>query len=192
MSFRQLLWWVLFLFANGQAFPQVKYEKEYRLAEKKVPDRALHFLESLPVPGKVRWYAEEGISRHTVEAKFRISEKRYSVEFDSLGNLEDVELLASPDAIPGPALEKLQVHWSSECRDYRIRKVQIQFTGDAAMLRETIITHIPPPQVRVSYEIVYSCRSAGHVRMFEITTGNDGTILRREEILPINTDNLED
>lgn len=180
------------LIAAGQAFPQVKFEKEYRLPARKVPDRALQFLASLPETGKIKWYKEEGLTRWTVEAKFRIGEKPYSVEFDSLGNLEDAELLASLQDLPGGAREKILAQLSSACRNYRIKKVQIQYSGSMDLIRETIITRNPLPEVRINYEIIYQCRSAGHVRMFELTAGDDGTILRRDEILQKNTDNLED
>ncbi len=192
MPIRHLSLLFAFVIAAGHAFPQKKFEKEYRLHGKKVPDRALQFIRSLPETGKVRWYKEEGLTRWTVEAKFRIGENQYSVEFDSLGNLEDVELLASMQDLPGGAREKLLAQLSSGCRNYRIKKVQIQYSGSMDLLRECIITHDPLPEVRINFEIVYHCRSAGHVRMFELTTGDDGAILRRDEIMPKNTDNLED
>ncbi|MEZ4934623.1 MAG: hypothetical protein R2788_21160 [Saprospiraceae bacterium] len=88
-----------FAICTNQIHAQVKYEKESRLKEKDVPSIALDFIDSLAVKKKVRWYLEEGFNRTSVEAKFKMDNRKYSIEFDTIGNLEDIEIQVKWDGL---------------------------------------------------------------------------------------------
>jgi len=77
---------------SNKLFAQEKFEMESRLKQNDVPSNALNFIDSLSLKNKVKWYLEEGIERKSIEAKFKRSGKKHSVEFDILGNIEDVEI----------------------------------------------------------------------------------------------------
>jgi hypothetical protein len=47
-----------------------KFEKESRIKRSDVPSQALAFIDSLALPGRIKWYREQGLDKHSIEAKF--------------------------------------------------------------------------------------------------------------------------
>jgi hypothetical protein len=90
---------ILLLLATS-AFGQVKYEKEFRLKPGQVPVKARQFIDSINLQQKVKWYYEQNLKGNSIEAKFRMNHKRYSIEFDTLGNLQDVEVQIGWEQMP--------------------------------------------------------------------------------------------
>src|SRR5690606_41633459 len=78
----------ILMFGNysNNLFAQQKYEKESRLNRNNVPAIAFNFIDSLNLKNRVKWYLEESLENKSVEAKFKKSGKKHSVEFDILGN----------------------------------------------------------------------------------------------------------
>jgi hypothetical protein len=84
---------LLLLFCTGSlAFSQLKYEREYRISKEEVPEEALAYIQKIGFDKKVKWYREEGLKSWSIEAKTRDNGQLYSIEFDSLGRIEDVEI----------------------------------------------------------------------------------------------------
>ena len=83
---------ILFFIVISSVSAQLKYEKESRLAVEEVPEQARNFINTITTSNKVKWYLEEGLDRSSIEAKFEYKDHKYSVEFDSIGILEDVEV----------------------------------------------------------------------------------------------------
>ncbi|MBK8705114.1 MAG: hypothetical protein IPN33_17155 [Saprospiraceae bacterium] len=71
---------------------QTKFEKEYRLKNTSVPEKAQAFIDSLPFHEKIKWYFEENNVGNSIEAKFKVHKTKYSIEFDVEGELQDVEI----------------------------------------------------------------------------------------------------
>lgn len=80
------------LAVSTTVFAQQKYENEIRISRDSVPTKALAFIDTAPFDKKIRWYKEYFIDGTSIEAKTRYQGKRYSIEFDPSGELEDVEI----------------------------------------------------------------------------------------------------
>lgn len=83
---------MIFVVALSNDKGQTKYEREFRMSEKKVPQKAREFVHSMDFESKVKWYFEENLQGNSIEAKLKQQGQQYSVEFDTLGTLQDVEV----------------------------------------------------------------------------------------------------
>lgn len=170
---------------------QEKYEKESRLKAKDVPSEALGFISSLEVPGKMRWYFEEGIERNSVEAKFKYNNEKYSIEFDTLGNLEDIEIKMKWKHLQKTLKDSITAQLLEDCKKFKIQKVQIQYSGDRSILLSKIKTGESTGNYIVRYEIVVKCSKARDVALFEYLFSHTGQQLSVSKIIFKNSSNLE-
>lgn len=171
-------------------FSQSKFEREYRVKTNEIPSSARDFIDSCNFSKKIKWYGEESQNGKSFEAKVKENGRRYSIEFDTLGNLQDVEIKIEVDEVSSATHKAIQDHFNQVFVRHKIIKIQSQWTGDRAVLRELVRTNKTNAAYTLKYEIVVKGKKAGEVKWYEILfdeTGNE------EKILPIqfnNPDNL--
>ena len=86
---------------SGALFAQDKIERELRVEEKVVPKEARDwFYDAFETTKRPKWYQEIFESGYSYEAKFKLKGKFYSVEFDSLGLIQDVEIEIDYNELP--------------------------------------------------------------------------------------------
>lgn len=117
---------------NSQS--QYKYEKESRISEEAFPKEALRFLkEVLPSNlSKIKYYSEQDSLKQSFEAKFKLNKKRFSVEFDTQGILEDIEITIKKKELPKATLDSMQSYFETNFDKVRYKKIQIQFRNTSA------------------------------------------------------------
>ena len=120
----------LLFFTSTSAFSQEKYEKEYRIKIAKVPQAALEFIHSAEFSKKVKWYREEGLTSNSIEAKTKHHKTKYSVEFNTAGEIEDVEYIIQWQDIPALTRAKIERLLDSIYQKKRLVKIQVQLTGE--------------------------------------------------------------
>ena len=188
MIYRAVL---MLLLTSGQLYAQMKYEKESRLHPDEVPHSAFQFVDSLQDIKKVRWYLEEGFDRKSIEAKFKADKLKYSVEFDSEGTLEDIEVLRDweelNESLRTSVLDKL----CEDCWKIRILKVQFQYTGQPSDLWKFTASGQNIEKLTLRYEIVIRCRTMNNTVQYEYLYSDTGEKLSRSEIVLNNASNLE-
>lgn len=171
---------------------QEKYERESRILEEEVPLPAQEFIHALAGKNGVKWYWEEGLNTFSIEAKFKINEDRYSVEFDTLGKLEDVELLLrSEEVIPADLYDKIREELGLLFSRYRIRKSQIQYTGESEHLLALIGGDTSPGSYTTKFEFVVKGRTEQGVDLYELLFNKEGQLLQLNKIVLKNAHNLE-
>jgi|SRR5690606_13810611 len=172
-------------------FSQEKYEKESRLKQDDVPYSALNFIDSLSLKNKVKWYLEEGIESKSVEAKFKRNGKKYSVEFDTFGNIEDVEIEMKWDDLQGPLKKPISTRLNEDCIKHKIVKTQIQYTGNRVALFLKLLGGEPIGNLTVKYEIVVKCRSEKNTELFEYLFTDKGQLISASTIVFKTSNHLE-
>jgi hypothetical protein len=184
---------VLFLMFNfsGNFFAQEKFEKERRIRKGNVPAEALSFVDALDVKSKVKWFKEEGLSQKTIEAKFKHNKAKYSVEFDTLGNLEDVEIVASWNDLASNVRDSICLQLNSACSKYKIVKVQKQYAGDASELISMLKADTYSPFVTIKYELIVKCHRQRKVDLFEYVFSSKGQLISISKIVFKNSSHLE-
>jgi hypothetical protein len=189
--FRKLNLTVFLILIFLSSFSQLKYEKESRLKRAGVPIPALELIESLAIPGKIKWYSEESLTGSTVEAKFRLNKKHYSVEFDTEGNLQDVEITIEFAEIHADAKENIFKKLESEFNKFSIQKIQAQYSGK----NPDILSIIKNPQnktgIDLKYELIVNGKTGNTAKQYEMVFDNNGILTEKKEIIQKNADNLE-
>lgn len=182
---------IIYFLVPLSAASQEKFEKESRLKPSEVPAEAMAFIEDLDLPLKVRWYLEEGLQTRSVEAKFKYKKAWYSVEFDTLGAIEDVEVEVKPGKLPSPVLDAVVKQLKEDCSAYRINKTQIQYLGEKEALKSIIRTSKVGENVTTNFELVVRCSNDKGVNLFEYLFDASGEVLSLARIIFKNSSHLE-
>jgi len=182
---------LLLLFVSASAFSQYKYEKEFRIGETEVPEKAVSFVDSLDFGTKVRWYREVGYDTISFEAKTRYDRQRYSIEFSADGTFEDVEMGISAGDIPLATYNLMSAYLQSEHGKYRIDKIQVQYSGDPGTVLAFLRKEGNPESMVIHYEMVISTKIEGSWVMMEYLFSEAGEFVRRSKMTLKRTDNIE-
>lgn len=186
------LLFVLLTYSLGPLFGQHKFEQEYRLDEDQVPTNAYDFVEDISFDRKVRWYLEEGLDRFSIEAKTRYRGNRYSLEFDSTGMLEDIEIEVEMEELPTLVIDSINSYLSTSFEKSKVTKVQLQLVGDRLKLKEWFeIPFATNEEIIVNYEIVAKTRNGQDRKEWEFLFDDVGRMRSESEIVTKNTDILE-
>ena len=187
--------YILFLFVFVYSFSgisQVKYEKERRVKVEEVPSEALNFMQEFLPERKVKWFYEEGNFGNSFESKFKHEGLKYSVEFDSIGKIQDVEIIIQIDEIEGYIYENIKNTLNQLLENYSIQKSQIQYVGnvyDLLSLNDLKKAHIQ--QLGIAYELVVKGKMDGEVKLLEFNFSQSGDLVQKSELQLQNFDNLE-
>ncbi|MCI4651394.1 hypothetical protein [Phaeodactylibacter sp.] len=154
-----------------------KYEREARIKAAEMPAPALTYLaKTYPERSRTRHYEEhsrqgkeENLQRF-FESKFKMDGYRYSVKFDSLGALYDVERIVAFEQLPSPARQVIEEDLGNTFRHFRIEKIQERYAPSGQL---------------IGYEIEIRGKRNNTVGQFELQYSPDGT---RQSLEPIESD----
>jgi len=182
---------ILFLIILSlQGFSQNKYEKETRIKESELPEKALVFVYSLAFNNKIKWYKETGINKTSFEAKTKYKGQKYSIEFSENGFFEDIEIKINKGRVPLKTFEKINKILSNENGKYSIEKIQLQYSGPPEDVLSYIKNNDTANRIIVRYEIVISTKKQGSYIMFEYLFSEAGDFIDKSKITLKSTDNL--
>lgn len=174
------------------AVAQVKYERETRIRPPAAPAPARAFADSaLLGVRKIRWYQEFGLNAFSYEAKAKKDGRCYSIEFDTAGKVQDVEVEIKLSDLDAGLRQKIDATLSGLFAHYKITKTQLQWTGPEPVLQALIRAGAGPENYTERVEIVFKCRENGRPKLYEALFDPSGALLSKLEIIPRNTDNLD-
>jgi hypothetical protein len=181
---------LVFLLINNIS-AQDKYEKEYRISLDEVPTSAKLFVDSFGFHKKIKWYIEESLTGKSIEAKTKKQKQKYSIEFDTLGRLEDVEIQKKWKQLPNSFQQIANNHFENEFKKSKIIKVQEQFTGSESRILDYLLNKNNKNGLIIKYEIVVEGSDENGVKWYEYTFLENGEVEGRKNIIFKNIDNLE-
>ena len=183
---------VLLLFICGvhKSYTQDKFEKEYRIKKEAVPKDAVAFVNALDFKNKIKWYKEESMTGYSYEAKTNHRGIHYSIEFDSLGKIEDIEYKISFADVPAEARKTMESHFTNSFQKWEMVKTQVHLVGTPQALIESIRQGGIPPAVFTKYELVVNGRMANKSKLMEYLFTENGHLERTSKIIQKNTDHL--
>jgi hypothetical protein len=181
----------ILLFQINPASGQEKYEKESRIKAREAPARAIDFIDSLDIDARIKWYSEEGLDGKSVEAKYRKNKQKYSVEFDTLGNIQDVEIKVKWANLDAHLKDIITEQLGKDCDKHKIRKVQIQYSGDRDEILAKTKGKDKATDITTRYEIIVRCRADWNVNLYEYLFSDAGQILTTSKIIFKNSSHLE-
>ncbi|MEL6655994.1 MAG: hypothetical protein AAFY48_18445 [Bacteroidota bacterium] len=172
-------------------FGQQKFERESRIRIDQVPEAAQQFLQAGQIDVKIKWYYEENLEGNSIEAKFRQDGQRFSVEFDTLGQIQDIEIEISPTELPAPTLLSIEGELGSRFRRFKLQKIQVQYIDTETALTELLLRYPEVGQAQVRYEIVLKGRNEEGTALYECTFDQSGKLLEQRQIIFKNANHLE-
>lgn len=169
---------------------QEKLEREFRVDEQEVPTNAVQALSQVVTKKPFNWYKETGLEYTTYEAKGRLNGKIASIEFNSDGILEDVEINERWRSLPQALRTNITTILEKDSDRFKIKKVQAQYLNNEQPLA-TIISQIEKGALKPNYELVVQLKVDGLYLLYEYLFTNDGTFIQRLEIVERNSFNIQ-
>jgi len=170
---------------------QHKYENEYRMKAEMIPQSAKQFIDSIGPDSKIKWYKETSLNDVSFEAKFKHNNKLFSIEFDTLGILQDVEFVIKKRGIGPKVYNKIERKLDSLYQKWKVQKIQTHYTGRHGDLITSINKNEPNAKIKVSYEIVLKGKALGNTQLYEIAFNDQGEIQGIRQIVQDKADHLE-
>lgn len=181
---------LILLFATYTAFSQTKFEKEFRISESEVPQSAVHYLSSIQST-KIKWFKEISQDGKSIEAKFKHTDHLFSVEFDTLGNLKDIEVVINTKEVPPNLLNTITDALSSNFESHTFRKLQKQYSGSSLKIDQVLQNTFKVEEATIRYEAIIKGKNDEGVNLYEITFDDTGNLLSKAFINLSNSDHLE-
>ncbi|NND62977.1 MAG: hypothetical protein HKN48_07250 [Flavobacteriaceae bacterium] len=174
----------MFLLIPLSSSAQDKLEKEKRLKETDFPAIALKTLRThLPELRKQKYYLETDGERESFETKFRFSKRKYSIEFDDKGQLEDIEIDYYFRKIASNAKDKIAAYLNSEYDKWKVEKLQLQYLPIESLkktFRDALALKV---QAASNYEIVILTRKKGEIKKYEFLFDIEGNFIKKRRVL---------
>lgn len=176
-------------FINSVYGQELKKEKEVRIGATEAPLAAQKIISGYDVNKKIKWYKQTNFDTISFEAKFKKKGDFYSVSFDTLGVVIDIEKLIKWKNIDESTKDKIEVIFNDEFKKFKIIKCQIQYTPEEFDLENFFTIQLQSTQSKVNYEIEVEGKNTNWLK-FEFLLKEDGRILRKREIVDVSTENL--
>jgi hypothetical protein len=166
-----------------------KIEREFRVAKKEFPTRAIDFLKQAKIDlDKVKWFEEIQNDQFFFEAKVKVDKHLFSIKFDSSGNLQDVEKLVVFKEMSVETQNMLSSALKQELGKFKIIKTQIQFTN--CEMDKITLNELSAENSIVRYEIELYFKKDTSKKLMEYLISDKGEILSAQEIVIRSTENL--
>lgn len=174
------------IFVHGQ-----KNELEYRIDPDAFPAEAMEqVIDKIADSDKVRYYKEIDIDKISYELKIKRDGRRYSIEFDSIGNLEDVEIQIDEDGIPQKTFERIKDYYQNFYDRYRIIKVQKHYAADVFGKKTLNYGFYNHDDADVRFEIVAAGKRNKSYERYEMLFNMEGNVLRKRKFITPNYDHI--
>jgi hypothetical protein len=178
---------IICLFVCNLQAQNLKYEHEKSISAIKVPGNALKTVEKITnSSNKGKWFIENSIDKISYEYKATLNHQKISIEFDSLGNFEDLELNYPIEKLTPEAIKNIKSSLDSKYSNYKIKKLQLQWDDvEKAVLYANSVNYS-------NIEIIVKARKARAFGIFELLFDKDAKFMSESEIVDkINSDHLD-
>ena len=179
---------IFLFFLPFLSYSQSKIEMEERIKKGDAPFSAQRFVDSLNFNSKIKWFVEQGSGNKSYEAKTKFEGKKYSIEFDSLGDIEDIEVEVKWKQINSSTQNAICEQWHTDFEKFRIRKIQIQYSGKKGDLLDLKNS---TENLIIKYEIVLKGQKNGETFFYEYLFSKEGELEKRQKFYFRNTDHLD-
>ena len=191
MNTKAIFFLLVIGFSHYAAAQDKKMEREKRIKKEEIPPAALKLLEDqLSKAKKTRYFLETDIDHMSYEIKFLLEGNAYSVEFDSNGQLEDVEMLVNFTKLKSELKDRIRDHLK-QYDNFKIKKVQKQFSSGSQSDEEVInaaMQNLPTETVR--YEMIVETKAKGSWKIYEMLFDDSGNFISQKRVVGRLEDNI--
>ncbi|MBU2995575.1 hypothetical protein KO500_03990 [Cellulophaga baltica] len=182
-----------FIFSTFSVVAQEKYEREFRIRKKEFPPKALQLIETrLSDAKRIKYYKEIDSSITSFEVKFKKARLWYSIEFDTQGELEDIEIKIKSVDIPNDSYEAIERYLHNTYSMYKIQKIQQQYKATTLTSTETTLKNAFQNLMlpTVNYELMVAGKKEAKYEDFQILFDAGGNFKSIKKSLPPNYDHI--
>lgn len=183
------LYFFVFFFSFVQS--QEKFEKEERISPNQVPQKSINYIQGYLFQKRVKWYKEIGLTTTTFEAKTKYNKNKISIEFNEQGALEDVEVAIIISKLQKEVKQNIQQDLIKQLKKYSIKKIQIQYSGNADAIRQFVLKNTYSNEITIRYEVEVVAKELPNFPLYEFLFDEKGNFINQRKIILRNTDNLE-
>lgn len=167
---------------------QNKEEKEKRISADELPAKSFGVLEPfLEDAQRLRFYYEIDGDHKSYEAKFNYEGQKYSIEFDSLGMLEDVEVIVNWKSVPESTRNGIQSYFDT-FKKYKIFRLQKQFISKGGEDQKTVEAALADQGETIRYEMVVGLKAEKVWNNFELLFDDRGVLLDKRKVISRSSD----
>lgn len=164
----------------------LKQEREERIKPDEMPQTAKKYLEGwLDKSRRIRYYYETDGEHTSYEAKLIREDRRFSIEFDETGNIEDIEELIRFKQMPDSVQQTVDSFLTKRYGKYTIRRVQQQFLVNQDEQYDQLIT-----QRIENFEIEVDLTEKSGIQSYEMLFDTNGKLKQQRLIVRRSLDNF--
>ena len=139
---------------NSQTYSE-KNEKEERVTLIQLPQETQNTLKLYPKNIKrLKFYRETDGDKVSFETKFKYHKKWHSIEYDTIGTLEDIEIEINKNKLPQKAYLSIKNYLNNLSQKWKIIKIQEQYINNNTSAKELINGVILNNLFNPNYEII--------------------------------------
>lgn len=181
---------LLLLFVINQVSAQEKREVERDVKKGDVPAVAVDWMnDTYERAKKVKWYYQEDGLDISFEAKLKYIGRRHSIEFDTTGQVVDIEIGMDWEEVPEDARVGIKEYFEGAYQKWKVLKIQQQWTGAPDDL-EDLIDEGEEEDLTIRYEIEYRGQTEEEDELWEGLFEESGELVEKRKIILDNLNNL--
>lgn len=167
------------------SFPQSKNEKEERIPASEFPEIAQGYFNIISHEVKyLKYYKETDGDKKSFEVKFKYKKEHYSAEFDTLGKLEDIEIVIKKRHIPKQIFNTISDYFNANYKRFTIVKVQKQYVNTTNKTDRQFIRHVleNPYNKHTHFEIIAEVKTPRKHELRELTFDRHGVFEKSRKV----------
>ena len=194
MSTKIIVLLLTFLMVMLQAQSQdIKNEKEKYVEKNVFPEEALKQLDGLSDTKRIRYIRQVDGENVTFEAKFKINNKKLSVEYVPNGSLQDIEVLIKKRDLPDGLYAKYDQLFLSLFDKYKITRMQRQYKpvrgNSEVSLSDYLDNSLNKFEINYELELRVVEKNSNEIGHYEFLIDDNAEILRKRQIKKVIDDN---
>ncbi|MGV6830641.1 MAG: hypothetical protein ACWA5P_03640 [bacterium] len=186
MRFHRLIIFLIVFSTLNWSYSQNKNEREFRIKEEALPTAIKETLSLFPKNTKrLKFYKEQDGEKESYEVKFKFQRQWYSVEFDTNGILEDVEVLQPKSFFKTNADSKILAYFKSKNSSFKFLRIQKQYVYDSNESLETFLIDVfnSQPNRASNFELIILEKSDNSSQLYEYVFDAKGKFISKRKVI---------
>lgn len=172
---------------------QVKNEREYRIDLSAFPEKSQQTLKQIPEKAiRIRFYKETDNDKHSFESKFKFDGHWHSVEFDTKGQLEDIEIKVGKSKIDERILDAIESYLDQNFEKFEYVKIQKQFLQNSDATDSEFLLSVLNKAInsQPNWELILMVKIKKTYEIQEITFDDKGQFINSRKLVPTSYENI--
>lgn len=173
-------------------YSQTKVEYEKRIDESEIPSALREKLYNcFDKKVKIKWFFQKDGQKEVFEAKFKYNEHFYSVEFNLMKVIQNVEIIITENELKKTTLEAIHTKISKEFKDFSILKMQREYRGNPEDLYNVIGLKRYSKKLDIFYDIELNVKQNRRRQKYEMILDENFNINLIRKVKLKSTDILD-